>query len=184
MSVSNGIAALIFLVAVGGFGRDARAAAAASADREDQLKAAYLFNFLKCVEWPASVPADALTVCFVGGDGVHEALAVGIENKRVGSRRLDIRKLRDAGTLTGCNALYLDAAVAPDSPRVSIEGGPPILTVSNAKAFARNGGMIELFTEDNRLRFSINIDNVQKAGLRISSNLLQLAATVERGGTK
>lgn len=152
-----------------------------SARRENQLKAAYLFNFVKFVEWPAAVPADVLTVCFSGGDGVHDALASGIENKRVGTRRLAVRRLQDIGTAAGCNVLYLDAAVAPASPRMSRENGPPILTVSDAKAFARNGGMIELFTDSNRLRFIINVDNAQKAGLRISSSLLQLAAAVEKG---
>jgi len=46
------------------------------------------------------------------------------------------------------------------------------------------GGMIELFAEDNRLRFKVNVENAERAGLRISSNLLQLAASVEKGGTK
>ena len=153
----------------------------AATRREDQLKAGYVFNFVKFVEWPTSVPADVLTVCFAGAEGVHDALALGIENKRVGSRRLSVRRLQDAKAASGCNVLYLAAAVAPDGPP-TVE--PTVLTVSDAKGFARNAGIIELFTVNNRLRFSINVDNAQQAGLRISSSLLQLAATVEKGGTQ
>lgn len=148
----------------------------ASARREDQLKAAYLFNFVKFVEWPGASLPDFLTVCFAGGDGVHEALAAGIESKQVGTRQLSVRQLRGSDPVTNCNVLYIEAAVRvpPHAPEL------PILTVSDAKAFAQNGGIIELFTDNNRLRFSINVDNAQRAGLRVSSSLLQLAASVEK----
>jgi len=155
----------------------------AATRREDQLKAAYLFNFVKFVEWPASVPTDVLTVCFVGGEGVHDALASGIDSKRVGPRRLAVRQVQESASATDCNVLYLDAAVVPEG-RVSSQDRLPILTVSDAKGFARSGGMIEVFTDSNRLRFRINIDNAQQAGLRISSSLLQLAASIEKAGPK
>lgn len=157
-------------------------AADATPSREDQLKAAYLLNFAKFIEWPVtSAGVQPLTVCLVGALGVHDALASGIENKRVGTRSLAVRHVPDAGAVVGCNVLYLDSVMAASSSPAS---ALPVLTISDAKAFARNGGMIELFTEDNRLRFKVNVDNAERAGLRISSNLLQLAATVEKEGTR
>ena len=144
--------------------------------REDQFKAAYLFNFAKFVEWPASAPADTLTVCFLGGEGVLEALANGIEAKRVGARKLIARQLEQPATVQDCEVLYADAA----SVDPSLGAGLPVLTVSDAPQFAANGGMIELFTENHRLRFVINVANVHRAGLRISSDLLKLAASVQR----
>jgi hypothetical protein len=144
--------------------------------REDQFKAAYLFNFVKFVEWPTDAPADTLTVCFLGGAGVHEALTSAIESKRVGGRKLIARQLDAPATVAGCEVLYADAA----SVDTSIAAGLPVLTVSDAPQFATRGGMIELFTENHRLRFVINVANVHKAGLRISSDLLKLAASVQR----
>lgn len=144
--------------------------------REDQFKAAYLFNFVKFVEWPASATADSLTVCFLGGEGVHEALASGIDAKRVGARRLIARQLEQPATFESCEVLYADAASADPS----LAAGLPVLTISDAPEFAANGGMIELFTENHRLRFVINVAHVHKAGLRISSDLLKLAASVQR----
>ncbi|MET0661425.1 MAG: YfiR family protein [Steroidobacteraceae bacterium] len=148
--------------------------------REDQFKAAYLFNFLKFVDWPPSVASDVLTVCFIGADGVHDTLAAGIESKRAGSRRLAVRQLDTHASLDGCNVLYAEAQDAPNDQRLASATQLSILTVSDASAFVLHGGMIELFTDSNRLRFNINVDNTQRAGLRVSSNLLQLAAQVAR----
>lgn len=148
--------------------------------REDQFKAAYLFNFLKFVDWPAGTASDVLTVCFVGASGVEATLATGLESKRAGARRLAIRRIEPNASLQGCNVLYIDANALPMRSSLATQS---TLTVSDATDFAQRGGIIELFTENKRLRFDINIDNAQKAGLRISSSLLQLAAQVRRGET-
>lgn len=155
-----------------------------AAQREDQLKAAYLFNFLKFIEWPSGVSRSGLTICFVGARGVHEAISIGIENKRVGQRRLYTRVLEPSSTLVaaGCHVLYLESVTMGSRLRMSVD--EPLLTVSDAPQFTRNGGMIELFTESNRLRFRVNVDNAHRAGLRISSSLLQLAADVKQGGSQ
>jgi hypothetical protein len=144
--------------------------------REDQFKAAYLFNFVKFVEWPTDSATDTLTVCFLGGEGVHEALSSSIDAKPVGARKLIARQLDPAATVENCEVLYADAA----SVDLSIAAGLPVLTVSDAPGFVTTGGMIELFTENHRLRFLVNVANVHKAGLRISSDLLKLAAGVQR----
>jgi hypothetical protein len=146
--------------------------------REAQFKAAYLFNFVKFVEWPARVGADSLTICFVGGRGIFAALSTGIDSKRVGTRRLVAKQVEHVASTDNCNALYVDATAVGDH---RLEATLPILTVSDAEQFTAKGGMIELFTDNRRLRFLINIDNAQKAGLRISSDLLKLAADVQRG---
>jgi hypothetical protein len=159
---------------------DAVAGEELSAQRADRLKAGYLLNFLKFVEWPAPLKANPLTVCFVGGQGVRESLAAGIENTLIGDRHLAVRSLSDPATPVGCDVLYVEAATMPDGARAPNTGDAPILTVSDAKDFVRAGGMIELFTEANHLRFNINVGSARKSGLRISASLLQLAATVEQ----
>jgi hypothetical protein len=170
---------LALLAAIGG-GADAAGAPDTTVQRADQLKAGYLLSFVKFVEWPASVPANVLTVCFVGGRGVRDALASGIDGKMAGERHLAVRDLSDSEMPAGCNVLYLDAAMMPEGAHEPNIAGSPILTVSDAKAFAHIGGMIELFSDANHLRFNINVASAQKAGLHISSSLLQLAAAVEQ----
>jgi hypothetical protein len=152
--------------------------------REDQIKAGYLFNFAKFVEWPPSTPGDALTICFVGAEGIRQSLASSLADKRVGTRKVTARALRETEAPEGCNVLYVDAkfSAAVRTNLSSMQQPPPMLTVSDAKDFTRDGGMIALYTENNRLRFIVNVDNALRAGLHISSNLLQLASSVEKGG--
>jgi hypothetical protein len=155
---------------------------AVDAARADDLKAAYLFNFAKLVEWPASSPADTLTICFVGATGVRDAFKRAAGEKQVGTRRIVVRPMVASAPRAGCDVLYLDAALtAQHMPESALSGA---LTVSDAADFAAHGGMIELFAEGNRLRFNINLPSAQRAGLRISSSLLQLAAHIEKGGSR
>jgi prepilin-type processing-associated H-X9-DG protein len=149
--------------------------------REDQLKAGYLFNFAKFVDWPASVPSDALTICFLGGAGVQQFLSTDAASKRIGTRGLVVRSLREHDTSNGCNVLYVDGSLSTTMPASLNDFSAPILTVSDSKDFTHSGGIIALYTESNRLKFIVNVQNAQRAGLRISSNLLQLASSVEKG---
>lgn len=158
------------------------AAVSARADavtqREDQFKAAYVFNFVKFVAWPDSDATDTLTICFVGGEGVYAALSNGIANKHVGARQLAALQLTAAAPADGCDALYIEASMAATYPLAPEQ---PVLTISDAASFTDRGGMIGLFTENHRLRFAINVQSASQAGLRISSDLLKLAADVQRG---
>jgi hypothetical protein len=152
-----------------------------SVRREDALKAAYLFNFTKFVEWPGADDGSALTLCFVGGAGVQQALAGNIADRRIGSHRVIVRALTPQSEVVGCSVLYVQSSLEM-SARPSTVIGAPVLTVSDASGFAHQGGIIELFTEGNRLRFIVNMANARRAGIRISSSLLQLASVVEKDG--
>jgi hypothetical protein len=159
------------------------AAASARADaatrREDQFKAAYVLNFVKFVAWPSTeTETEPLTICFAGGEGVYTALNTGIASKRVGARSLAALKMDESLTLAACDALYIEASMTAG---YSFPLASAVLTISDAADFTARGGMIGLFTENHRLRFSINVQSAQQAGLRISSDLLKLAADVQRG---
>jgi hypothetical protein len=145
--------------------------------REDQMKAAYLFNFAKFVEWPPNAKGH-IHVCFIGAPGVHASLIESTAGKTVGARAIAIDMLQPADSRLGCDVIYVDAVWETN---VLIEAaGNPALTVSDACEFTRHGGIIRLFKHDNRLRFDINLDNARRAGLKISSNLLKLASRVEQ----
>lgn len=156
---------------------------AGDADRADLLKAGYLLNFVKFVEWPASAPADVLRLCFMGGARVRDALVANLNDKRAGSRRLAARELKSGQSVQECDVLYLDGnggtleSAATQSSAVSSWG---ILTVGETADFVQHGGVIGLFAVGNRLRFSVNVENARRAGLKISSALLQLASSVEK----
>jgi hypothetical protein len=153
-------------------------ATAASADdrslkREDELKAAYVFNFAKFVEWPASLTPNVLTVCFIGSPSVQAAFASN-HDKIIGTRRVSSRALAASEDGADCAILYLASSGNAPTP---IPVGA--LTISDEADFIRRGGMIEIFSEGNRLRFNIHQENAKRAGLKISSNLLRLASRVD-----
>lgn len=161
-----------FTVATGSVRADA------ATQREDQFKAAYVFNFVKFVAWPDTETTDTLTICFVGGDGVYDALTNGMADKRVGARSLVAVQVTDTMLAPRCDALYIEASKAAN---FMLPADPAVLTISDAANFTARGGMIGLFTENHRLRFVINVRNASQAGLHISSDLLKLAAHVQRG---
>jgi hypothetical protein len=157
------------------------AAGVEDAGRADQIKAAYLFNFLKFIEWPAGALDETIEICFAGAPGVHKSLQSAAGEKRIGARRVAVRALAPGERPGRCAVVYLgeDADMAQpllESARSSS------LTVSDVANFTRHGGAIQLFTEENRLRFVINVENARRAGLRVSSNLLKLASNVEQDG--
>lgn len=151
---------------------------AATVDRADQLRAGYLLNFVKFVEWPAGDSGENRTFCFVGGAGVREAIADARGHQHTAGA-INIKTLVKGDSAAGCQLLYLDAATSAGDLDMA---GLPVLTVSDAPDFIHHGGMVELFAEGNRLRFNINLDVARRAGLRISSSLLQLASHVEETG--
>jgi hypothetical protein len=132
---------------------------------------------VKFVAWPDHGTSDPLTICFAGAEGVYQALIAGIENKRAGTRRLAARQIAAPPDVGTCDAIYINASMASAFEPIH---QPEVLTISDASSFAVHGGMIELFTETHRLRFVINVHSAQEAGLRISSDLLKLAAGVQR----
>jgi hypothetical protein len=153
--------------------------AARDSDRENALKAGYLFNFIKFVEWPPLPVGDVFTLCFMGAAGVHDELAAALPGKRLGQRQLAARRLAPGESPAGCQVLYVDPELMASTGRTIGARMPALLTVSDAGDFLRSGGIIELFAEGNRLRFRVNLENAKRANLRISSSLLRLASAVE-----
>jgi hypothetical protein len=147
----------------------------ATMEREAQLKAAYVFNFMKFVDWDARGTDKDLDVCFTGAREVRDALALAISDKSLANRQLTVRSIKRYSPSEDCEVIYVDASHASAPPsHVSA------LTVGDAPTFTQEGGMIRLYTESNRLRFIVNVGNARRAGLQISSNLLKLATSVEQ----
>jgi len=159
-----------------------RAAQSPDTLRENQLRAGYLLNFAKFVEWPALGATELLTVCFVGGTGIRDSFTTGA-GKQIGTHSFVTRTLSARASPQGCQVLYVEAAAPFSREYTSVAAvNPALLTVGDGEDFLHAGGIVELFADSNRLRFNVNLDNARRAGLRISSSLLQLASHVEGAG--
>ena len=155
------------------------------ASSEYEVKAAFLFHFAQFVEWPEGTFKDAgspLTYCTIGEDPFHGALAASLNGKTIEARVVRVQHIKQAQQIQGCQILFIGAAENRLIPEVlTAIKGTPVLTVGESEHFARNGGMIGFFLEENKIRFEINLEAAEHAKLKVSSRLLALAKTVIGG---
>lgn len=162
-----------------------RVIAQSSTSSEYQVKAAFLFHFGQFVDWPAETFKDVnspITYCTLGEDPFHGALEATLGGKSIGPRPLRVQHFKQAQEARGCQVLFIGTAGQKFiSDALANVNGSPVLTVGETERFAEDGGVIGFTLADNKVRFEINLDAAEHAGLRISSRLLALAKTVIGG---
>ena len=143
---------------------------------EGQLKAAYLVNFLKYIEWPGT--RTTVNICLFGRDSLGPYLA-SYEGRQVAGRELRIRRINSPEQLAECQELFISGGEeARASAVLHWVDKQAILTVSDSETFARDGGAIALIRTEGRLQFDINTDALNRANLKASSQMLRLARQV------
>jgi hypothetical protein len=142
------------------------------------LTAAFLFNFAKFTVWPADAPQNGpLTICVSGDPIVVGALQKIVKGRPVGGR--DVTAASVSSGWRACHVLYSTGLDASHSQQIIDElKGVPVLTVSDRERFTEQGGMVRLFADGSRLRFSINTEAADRSRLHFSSRVLVLATRV------
>ena len=151
---------------------------------ETQVKAAYLYNFGRFVEWPAqnsSTKPDAFAVCVLGQDPFGPTLDAILAGETIGGKSVVARRISDPQESVNCQILFLSSAEKDRLGKVieTLEK-EPVLTVSDMPQFSQRGGMIQFVLEGNTIRFEVNLAAAQRAGLALSSQLLKVATVVRR----
>ncbi len=151
---------------------------------EYHLKAAFLFNFAKFVEWPASAfdgERAPLTICVYGEDPFGSTLDAVVQGERVGERSLLVQRPDSVDDLEECHVLFVSRSEKDGFRDVMAEvEGKPVLTVADTDGFLRAGGVINFILEGKKVRFLIDQEAAGRSGLQISSKLMRLA--VNTGG--
>ena len=156
--------------------------AAAQGPVEYQVKAAFIYNFVKFVEWPAGNPDGIplpLRVCVIGDDPFDNALDVAVRGKSFNGRELQVSHVADVQEARSCSVLFIST-----SERARVRSlledlkGTSVLTVGDTPGYAKQGCMINFLMEDKKVRFEINAGAASLANLKISSKLLNLAKIV------
>jgi hypothetical protein len=149
---------------------------------EYEVKAAFLLNFTKFVDWPASAfaePGVPFAICVLGKDPFGRSLDEVVQGESVAGRRLVVRRISDPPGPQACQLLFVDASIKELSRVLS--GVPPgVLTVGDGERFVHDGGMIGFVIENRRVRFDIHQSAAERAALKLSSKLLSVARTVEK----
>jgi hypothetical protein len=147
--------------------------------QEYKVKAAFIYNFARFVEWPSEsfASADApFVIAVVGTDPFNGALEQAVAGKKVGTRRVEIRHFDSIDKIGSCQILFV--ATTDDDSQVKIihkVENDHVLTVGESDNFDSNGGSFRFFMEDNKVHFEVNTDAADLAKLRVSSKLLKLA---------
>jgi len=148
---------------------------------EYKVKAGFLFNFAKFVQWPGN--DSTLTNAFrIGVLDDGEALAVletALAGKTVQGRTIEVRGFKPTDDLKQCEMLFFARSQEGHyHGLLKSLGEAPVLTVSEVKDFARNGGCINFVQVGENIRFVVNLKRAEAAGLKISSKLASMATIV------
>jgi hypothetical protein len=166
-----------------------QAKAFAQSAEASQVKAAYLYNFAKFVEWPSQAfrsPDDPAIICVIGDDRTSVVLQQAVSGKKANGRRVEARSPRTPQELRSCHVLFVGYS---EKGRISevLRGlqDTNVLTVGQTHEFIPLGGMINLVQRDSRIELEIDPDAAIAVGLKISSRLLvvsHIVGTNNRGG--
>lgn len=155
---------------------------AQSAATEYQVKAAYLLNFGKFVSWPSSAlsaRADEFSICLSGDDPFGPVLDSTVRGEKIDGHPVVIRRLRGSHEFTGCHILYISHSEQSQVRKIASSlSKSGVLTVGDSPDFMDQGGALQFTMSGNRVRFAVNLDATQDAGLVLSSELLKVASAV------
>jgi hypothetical protein len=158
-------------------------AKAESAPSESQVKAAFLLNFPKYVEWPAAAFAatnSPLVVVILGNPGMAEEFAKMSADKTVNGRSLVLStEPPTADDPKGCHILFISTTTRRPTEILAGLKGRSVLTVGDDEKFLEQGGMIRLARREQNVRLQVQLAAAQQAQLKISSKLLSIADVVK-----
>ena len=163
-----------------GLGLASRLAAQAQpAASATEVKAAYLLNFARYVEWPPGTFSDSaapLLICVVESDALQDALRRVAAGRTVNGHPVRLQVVRSAEEPVTCHVAYFDASHGPSGHSLeTLWAGQPVLTVGEGEDFLGGGGMIGFVVVEQTVRFAINQEAAARARLRVSSRVLALA---------
>jgi hypothetical protein len=158
---------------------------AESPTREYQVKAAFVFNFAQFTDWPATAfdtPDAPLVITVVGTNPYGNAIEQVTRDKKVGGRDVNVRYVANASAVGRTHVLVVcPSENGRAGGAVNAAAKSAVLTVGEGEDFSAIGGVVRFFAEDNKLRFEINPAAAQRAGLKVSAKLMQLARIYKEG---
>jgi hypothetical protein len=157
---------------------------AASIAKEYQIKAVFLYNFANFIRWPYSAFSHyqaPFNICILGDDPFQQGIDVMVENEDVKGHLVKVKRFQNIENVDNCQILFISQSEKFYLKQIffSIQQRP-ILTVSDMDNFVTQGGMIQFFKKNRRVRFYIAIDTLKEAGLKASVNLLRIAKIVRK----
>ena len=163
--------------------RGRASAAAPAVFNEYQVKAAFLFNFAKFVDWPAQKSAEGspIVLGILGESPFGTHLDGVVKDRRINGREIRVRRFDTLDAARAAHVLFVPKSAGKRASDVAAAlAGAGVLTVGEPSTLSEAGGIITFDVDGDRLTFSIDMDEADRAGVRISAQLQKLAKTVRR----
>jgi hypothetical protein len=154
---------------------------------EYQVESAYLYNFGKFVTFPPDRAStfDLFQICVIGKDPFGATLDATLQGGTIGGKKISAQRISNMQQAQSCSILFISSseeghipAILKDASRLNL------LTVSEVRHFAEQGGIIELVKQQDKIRFEVNLTAAQESHLTLSSELLKVAIRVLRKDVK
>ncbi len=149
---------------------------------EYQVKAVYLFNFGRFIEWPPGAKTgNTFAICVLGRDPFGATLDATLARETIDNVKVIAKRIASARDAAGCRILFIGSSEAARVKEIlpSLEKSG-VLTVSDMPSFVNSGGMIQFVLKDSKVRFAVNLTAAEKAGLTLSSQLLKVATDIKK----
>jgi len=174
MKLLRYIALLLFLIPLSGFSQGS-----GNNGNEYDLKALFIFNFIKYVDWTQTNGTGNFKIVILGQSEINESLQKIAEQKKVNNRKVEIKSSEDLDEING-QVLFIPRNMSDHLPEcIDKFSGKGMLIVTEGKNLASKGSSINFVMLDNKMKFEINQTAVRNSGLKVSSQLLDLAIVVK-----
>lgn len=154
---------------------------------EYEVKAVYLYNFGRFVQWPAKTgqPTEAsFSICVLGQDPFGPALNAAFTHENIAGKKVALKRITTPQDAENCRVLFISSSEEKRLKQIlATLDGASILTVSDMPQFIERGGMMQFIWEGDRVRFEVNLPPAEHAGLTLSSELLKVAVQVKGAGS-
>ena len=150
---------------------------------EDKIKAAFVYNFTKYIEWVDDDTTDSFEIGIIGDSDIIFPLQEIAEKELINNKKIEIKHFQNVQDINVCYILFISASEKSQLQNIlkKIEN-KNILTISDSIGFAHEGVSINFIIVDGKIKFEINNSSIDQAGLQVSSQLLKLAILVEEEG--
>jgi len=150
---------------------------------EHELKSAYIYNFIRFVEWPPSAQGD-IVVCVAGPRPVVDEIRGGLSGKEIGDRAIRVRGAAAPVEVAGCEVLYVTGRDSAGARRfLAAVPRHKVLTITESDRFPASGSLINFFLDNQTVRFAVNADLLPKTQFKLSSQMLQFGTMVSARDT-
>ena len=149
-------------------------------DTNSKMKAIFIMNFTKLIEWPQAYRQDDFVVGVIGDSPLYTELTKMAKTKKVANQKLEIQKFNSPKDIGKCHILYLSSNKSEDISSVlkKVKSNSTLI-ITERQGYVEKGAGINFVVKNNRQKFELNKKNVERYKLKISSNLEALAFSVK-----